>query len=161
MRVRFFLLCTALIAVHLALHVALALGPAAPDLVVVALLLASRALGSAAGAAALGFALGLAEDAFAAVSFGASVFALTVVGALGARTRDFFVGDSIPFLAVFLALGKWGRDVLEWVASDPVARPPFHDLALAESPLAALYAAAAGLGVRLLFIRRPPVRRRP
>jgi len=156
-RIRFFLLCTTLIVVHFLLHVGLAVGSVAPDLIVVVLLLASRALGSA-GGAALGFALGLMEDAFAVVSFGANIFALTVVGALGARTRDYFVGDSIPFLAVFLTLGKWGRDVLEWVASDPGTRSPFGDLALVESPLMALYATAAGLAVRLLFIRRPPVR---
>ena len=154
MRLRLFLLCTSLILTHLLLHVALALGPMAPDLLVVALLLASRALGSA-GGAALGFVLGLLEDAFAVVSFGANVVALTVVGALGARTRDFFVGDSIRFLAVYFTLGKWGRDVLAWVASDPASRPPLDDLALVESPLMGLYAAAAGVLIRLLFIRRP------
>ena len=154
MRVRLLLLFTGLIVTHLMLKVALALGPVVPDLLVVALLLASRSLGSA-GGAALGFVLGLLEDAFTAISFGANVFALTVVGALGARTRDFFVGDSIPFLAVFFTLGKWGRDLLAWVASDPASRPPLDDLALLESPVMGLYAAAAGLLVRLLFIRRP------
>ena len=153
MRLRLFLLCTVLILTHLLLHVALALGPVAPDLAVVALLLASRALGSS-GGAALGFALGLVEDAFAVISFGANAFALTVVGALGARTRDFFVGDSIPFLAIFFTLGKWSRDLLAWTASDPPARPPLDGLALVESPLLGLYAAATGLVVRLLFIRR-------
>ena len=157
MRLRLFLLCTALIVMHLLLHVALALGPVAPDLLVVALLLGCRALGSA-GGAALGFVLGLLEDAFAVTSFGSNVFALTVVGALGARTRDFFVGDSIPFLAVFFMLGKWSRDMLAWVASDPAARPPLNDLALVESPLLGLYAAAAGVFVRMLFIRRSLIR---
>ena len=153
MRLRLFLLCTALVVTHLVLHVALELGPVAPDLVVVALLLASRSLGGS-GGAVLGFVLGLMEDAFAVISFGANVFALTVVGALGARTRDFFVGDSIPFLAVFFTLGKWSRDLLAWTASDPAARPPLDDLALVQSPLLGLYAAAAGLVVRFLFIRR-------
>lgn len=153
MRLRLILLCTTLIVTHLVLHVALELGPVAPDLVVVALLLASRSLGSG-GGAVLGFVLGLVEDAFATISFGANVFALTVVGALGARTRDFFVGDSIPFLAVFFTLGKWSRDLLAWTASDPAARLPLGDLALVESPLLGLYAAAAGLVFRVLFVRR-------
>lgn len=157
MRLRLFLICAGLVVTHIALQVAFSAGPAAPDLLVVALLLASRSLGSA-GGAALGFVLGLLEDAFAVISFGANVVALTVVGALGARTRDFFVGHSIPFLAVFLTLGKWVRDVLAWTASDPASRPPWGELALVESPLLALYAAAAGLVVRLLFFRRPLVR---
>lgn len=153
MTLRLLFLCVVLIAAHFMLHVALALGPVAPDLVIVALLLASRALGSVAGAA-LGFVLGLLEDAFTVISFGANVFALAVAGAVGARTRDFFVGDSIPFLAVFFTLGKWCRDLLAWVASDPSARPPLEDLALAESPLAALYTAGVGLFVHRLVIRR-------
>ena len=157
MSLRLFLLCTALILSHLLLHVGLALGSVAPDLAVVALLMASRALGSA-GGAALGFVLGLLEDAFAGASFGANVFALTAVGAAGARTRGPFAGGSIPFLAVFLALGKWSRDMLAWIASDPAARPALDDLALVESPLSALYAAAAGLAARLLFMGRPPGR---
>jgi len=152
-RLRLLFLCVVLIVAHFMLHVALALGPVAPDLAIVALLLASRALGSVAGAA-LGFVLGLLEDAFAVISFGANVFALAVVGAVGARTRDFFVGDSIPFLAVFFTLGKWGRDLLVWVASDHSTRPPLDDLALVESPMTALYTAGVGLFAHLLVIRR-------
>ena len=154
MNLRVFLLCTGLVVSHLMLHVALGLGKVAPDLAVVALLLASRALGSA-GGAATGFFLGLLEDAFSVGSFGANVFAMSVVGALATRTRELFVGDSIPFLAIYLVLGKWGRDVLAWVVSDPGSRPPFNDFALIESPLLALYAAAAGLMARLIFARGP------
>lgn len=154
MNLRVFLLCTGLIVTHLLLHVALGLGRGAPDLAVVALLLASRALGSA-GGAATGFVLGLLEDAFSVVSFGANVFAMSVIGAVAGRTRELFVGDSIPFLAVFLALGKWGRDALVWLVSDTGGRGPFNDSILVEGPLLALYAAAAGLLARLLFARGP------
>lgn len=154
MNLRVFLLCAGLIVTHLMLHVALGLGKVAPDLAVVALLLASRALGSA-GGAATGFFLGLLEDAFSVASFGANVFAMSVVGALAARTRELFVGDSIPFLAVFLALGKWARDIVVWVVTDPNTRDPFNDAMLVEGPLLALYAAAAGLLARLLFARGP------
>lgn len=153
MNLRVFLLCTGLVVTHLLLHVGLGLGRVAPDLAVVALLLASRALGSAGGALS-GFVLGLLEDAFAVGSFGANVVAMSVVGALAARTRELFVGDSIPFLAVYLALGKWGRDALAWVVSDAGSRVPFNDFVV-ESPLLALYAAAAGLLARLLFARGP------
>ena len=154
MNLRVLLLCVGLIMTHLLLHVALGLGKVAPDLGVVALLLASRALGSA-GGAATGFVLGLLEDAFSVGSFGANVFAMSVTGAVAARTRELFVGDSIPFLAVFLALGKWGRDMLVWAVSDPGSRAPFNDAMLMEGPMLALYAAAAGLFARLLFARGP------
>lgn len=154
MNLRVLLLCTGLVVTHLLLHVALGLGKVAPDLAVVALLIASRALGSA-GGAATGFVLGLVEDAFSVVSFGANVFAMSVVGAVAARTRELFVGDSIPFLAVFLVAGKWGRDVLVWLVWDTGSRPPFNDFALLESPLLAVYAAAAGLLARLVFARGP------
>lgn len=154
MNLRVFLLCTGLILAHLLLHVALGIGKIAPDLAVVALLLASRALGSA-GGAATGFVLGMIEDAFSLATFGANVFAMSVVGALAARTRELFVGDSIRFLAVFLVLGKWGRDLLVWVVSDSAARGSFNDAMLLEGPLLALYAAAAGLLARLLFARGP------
>ena len=157
MRVRLFLLCTALLLTHLLFQVGLAIGPVAPDLAVVALLLASRAMSSG-GGAALGFVFGLLEDAFAGASFGANVFALTVVGAAGACIRSSFADSSIPFLAVLLAVGKWSRDMLAWVASDPAARPALDDLALVASPLSALYAAAAGLAARLLFMGHPKVR---
>ena len=154
MNLRVLLLCTGLTLAHLLLHIALGLGKIAPDLAVVALLLASRALGGA-GGAATGFLLGLLEDAFSVASFGANVFAMSVVGALASRTRGLFVGDSIRFLAVFLVLGKWGRDLLVWTVSDPGGRAPFNDSMLVEAPLLALYAAAAGLVARLLFARGP------
>ena len=154
MNLRVSLLCVGLILAHLLLHVALGLGKIAPDLAIVALLLASRALGSA-GGAATGFVLGMLEDAFSVITFGANVFAMSVVGALAARTRELFVGDSIPFLAVFFVLGKWGRDLLAWLVSDPGSRAPFNDAMLVEGPLLALYAAAAGLLARLLFARGP------
>ncbi len=76
--------------------------------------------------AALGFFFGILEDAFSVLAFGASALAMTVVGILGARTRDLFVGDSLLFLFVYLALGKLLRDLIYWVVAgepDPGALP--------------------------------------
>ena len=154
MRPRVFFLVTGLILAHLVLHVAFGFGRLAPDLLIVALLVGSRSLSMRMGAA-LGFVLGLVEDAFSTLSFGANVFAMTVAGALGSRTRDFFVGGSVPFLAIYFLLGKWVRDLLVWTVSDPAGRPVFNDHVLVESPILALYAAAAGVLARLLFARGP------
>ncbi len=74
-----------LILLHFGLHVSLGLGESAPDLLAVALLIGAREvdMGRAAG---LGFILGFLEDAFSVLAFGASTFALTLVGIGGARS---------------------------------------------------------------------------
>ena len=135
-----------LILLHFGLHVSLGLGEGAPDLVVVALLIGAREvdIGRAAG---LGFILGLLEDAFSVLAFGASTFALTLVGMGGARTRDFFVGDSLFFLMSYLVFGKWAKDLLHWVAVGEGLREPFVDTMLIQSPISAVYAGVIGLVV--------------
>lgn len=141
-----------LVITHLLLRVALGLGNEAPDLFLVAVLIGSRYLGLRTGAA-LGFALGLVEDAFSMLSFGATVFALTVLGAVGAQSRYFFVGNSVAFLVSYLALGKWLRDLLAWLVSDTATRNAFRDHMLFESPLMAVYASVAGTAMSWLVLR--------
>ena len=131
---------------HFGLHLSLALGKSAPDLLVVALLIAAREVGVGAGAG-LGFFLGLMDDAFSVLAFGANTFALTLLGAVGAKTRDLFVGDSLNFIVSYLVLGKWCRDLLHWIAVGESLREPFVDAMLINSPLATVYAAVIGLGV--------------
>ncbi len=133
-----------LVLLHFGLHVSLGLGEIAPDLLAVALLIGVREvdMGRAAG---LGFILGLLEDAFSVLAFGASTFALTLVGMGGARTRDFFVGDSLFFLMSYLVLGKWGRDFLHWLAVGEGLRESFVDTMLIQSPISAVYAGVIGL----------------
>ena len=121
---------------------------------VLALLLASRFL-SPGGGAVLGFGLGLLEDAFSMLSFGASVFALTLVGTMGAHVRVLFVGRSILFQSTYFFLGKWVRDLLAWLVSNPGSRDAFVDHVLIESPIAALYVVAAGVAVSYLFLKDP------
>lgn len=138
-----------LVTLHLFLHLALGMGPEAPDLLTVGLLLAVREGGVGTGAS-LGFGFGLLEDAFSVLAFGANTVALTLVGALGARARDLFVGDSIFFVVAYLALGKWLRDLIHWVVVGEAIREPFFRAVLVQGGLAALYAAAVGLVVLIL-----------
>ena len=135
-----------LILLHFGLHLSLGLGENAPDLLAVALLIAAREVDMGWGAG-LGFLLGLLEDALSALAFGANTFALTLVGIGGARTRDLFVGDSLFFVASYLVLGKWARDLLHWIAVGEGLRDPFVDTMLIQSPISAVYAGLIGLVV--------------
>ena len=135
-----------LILLHFGLHVSLGFNEGAPDLLVVALLIAAREVGLGRGAG-LGFFLGLLDDAFSLLAFGANAFAMTLVGMGGARTRDLFVGDSLFFLTTYLVLGKWVRDFLHWVAVGEGLRESFIDTMLIQSPISAVYAGLVGLVV--------------
>jgi rod shape-determining protein MreD len=132
-----------LVVLHFVLRVGLGYEQLAPDLLVVALLLASRqvAAGTAAG---LGLLLGILDGALAPFALGASALALTVVGFLGARSREFFAEDNYVLLALYLFIGKWVFDAILYLGTREIFRSGAADLLLV-SPLTALYAAAAGL----------------
>lgn len=134
---------------HFTLHVGFGLGAAAPDLLTLALLIFVREVGVGT-AAGIGLALGLLEDALAVLSFGANAVALTLVGGIGAATRDLFVGDS-PFFGVgYLFFGKLTRDLLHWVFVGPDLREPFVRTVVLDGGIAAAYVAA--VGVVLFFV---------
>jgi rod shape-determining protein MreD len=151
----FWLFIAVLVVLHFFLHLTLGLGVQAPDLLTVAVLLGARQLGGGA-AAGLGFGLGLLEDAVSVAAFGAAAAALTVVAYLGARTRDFFVGDSLFFLAAYLFLGKWVHEALYYGIAAGVRRGHVVETLLVQAPLGALFAAVAGLVAVVLYqmIRR-------
>ncbi|HET9984762.1 MAG TPA: rod shape-determining protein MreD [Longimicrobiales bacterium] len=131
---------------HFLLHLGLGLGATAPDLLTVAVLLAARRL-SGAAAAGVGLVLGLVQDSLSLVAFGADAVALAVLGFLGTRSRDFFVGDSLLFVAVYLFLGKWLHDVLYFLLYSTLPSTAGVDLRrvlLVDAPTAAVYAAIAG-----------------
>jgi cell shape-determining protein MreD len=132
-----------LVILHFVLRIGLGLGALAPDLLVVALLIAARRMraGSAAG---LGFAFGLLEGAMVPVKYGASAFVLVILGYLGARSRDLVASDGAVFIALYLFVGKWLFDILLAVITGTIFRPTAVNLLLL-SPLEALYAAAAGV----------------
>ena len=129
---------------HFLLHLGLGLDDVAPDLLTAALLLAVRevATGTAAG---IGFVFGLLLDAFSFRAFGANAVAMTLLGAAGARTRDWFMGTSVLFMTAYFFLGKWVKDLLHWVAVGEGVREPFVRSIMIDSSLDAVYAAAVGV----------------
>jgi rod shape-determining protein MreD len=144
--VAFWIFITILVIAHLVLHVAIGVRGIAPDLLTIGVLLGSRRL-SGAGAAALGFALGLLNDGLSFSSFGAMAVVYAIIGFMGARSRDLFEGDSLLFVAVYIFLGKWLRDLLYQL----LTRSTVWSDMLTAAPLAALYAAVAGVIALTLY----------
>lgn len=140
----FWVFIVMLVIVHFVLHLSLGLGLWAPDLITLAVLLGARQLPSG-GAAGLGFALGLLEDSVSLGAFGAAAITQTVVGFLGARSRDLFVGESLLFLSLYLFLGAWVQDALYYGVAQAVRRGDAVEALLLHAPLEALYVAVAGV----------------
>ena len=122
---------------------------ARPNLLVCAVLVAALKLrpGAAAG---VGFALGLLEDAWSLADLGMSALLLVLMGYLGSRTREQFVGEEPLFMGTYMFIGTWlyqaavylrlgaGGDALSYL--------------LVQSPLDALATSAVGY-VALLLVR--------
>ncbi len=143
MRWGLWLFIVILVVLHFILRLGLGLGHLAPDLLVVALLLAAREI-RAGWAAGLGLVLGVLDGSMVPFNLGASALALTIIGFLGARTRELFSGDNYLFLALYLFVGKWLYDTLLYlVTGELFSSGPAYLLLI--SPLTALYAAAAGV----------------
>lgn len=139
----FVLFVVLLVVLHFVLRVGMGLEHLAPDLLVVALLLAAREM-RAGLAAGLGLLLGILDGSVVPFALGATALVLTVLGFLGARSRDLVAGDSLLFLAAYLFAGKWLFDTLLYLVTGEILSPGASYLLLI-SPFAALYAAAAGL----------------
>ncbi|HKJ91599.1 MAG TPA: hypothetical protein VJ957_00460 [Longimicrobiales bacterium] len=133
-----------LIVGHLLLHVTLGIGRAAPDLLTLAVLLGARRLrgGPAAG---LGLGCGLLQDSLSALAFGAASATYAVLGVLGSRSRDVFVGESALFLGLYLFCGKWLHDILYMVLADSVRSGDVVSAVLVDAPVGALYMTGVGL----------------
>jgi rod shape-determining protein MreD len=145
-RRRVWIVVATLVVLHFFLHVGLGLGPVAPDLLTLALLIGARALGPGA-AAGMGLGFGLLEDALSVLSFGANAVAMTALGAFGSLTRDLFVGDSLVFLVSYFVLGKWLRDLMHWLMVSEPLRRPFLDQVLLQGFVGGAYAAVVGIFV--------------
>lgn len=141
--VSFWIFIAVVVIVHLVLHVAIGIGTSTPDLLTVAVLLSARRL-SGAASAGFGLVLGMLVDALSLTSFGANALACTIIGFLGARSRDLFEGDSLLFVAVYIFLGKWLRDSIFFVLTRSTQPEPWGSL-LTVSPIAAVYAAFSAM----------------
>jgi len=140
----FWMLVGLLVVGHFMLHLAAGLGATAPDLLTPAVLLAARRTRGAV-AAGIGLGLGLLQDSLSVDSFGAEAVTLTILAYLGSRSRDLFVGDSAVFLLVYLFLGKWLHDVIFYLLSGLPGQDETLIWLLVFAPLAAVYAALAGV----------------
>ena len=132
-----------LVVLHFVLRVGLGLDQLAPDLLVVALLLAAREF-RAGWAAGLGLLLGVLDGSMVPFNLGISARVLTTLGFVGARSREIFSGESYVFLALYLFAGKWLYDVFLSLLTRELFRSGASEL-LVIAPMNALYAAAAGV----------------
>jgi hypothetical protein len=126
----FWTFITILVLLQLLLHLGLGLGATAPDLLTVAVL--------------LGALLGLLEDALSLYAFGAEAVTLGLLGFAGARSRDFFLGESTLFLGVYLFVGKWLHDVVITLLTGTGSSMDMVSRLLLHAPIASLYAAVCG-----------------
>lgn len=139
----FWIFIAVLVVLHFVLRIGLGFEQLAPDLLIVALLLAAREM-RAGWAAGLGLLLGVLDGSVIPFNLGSSALVLTVLGFFGARSRELVSGDSYLFLALYLFAGKWLYDTLLYTITGNLFRPGASYLLLV-SPMTALYAAAAGL----------------
>jgi rod shape-determining protein MreD len=139
-----------LVIVHFVLHLSLGIGAWAPDLITLAVLLSARQL-SGGGAAGVGFVLGLLTDAVSLAAFGAAAVTQTVVGYLGARSRDLFLGESVLFLALYLFMGAWLQDALYYGVAAGVRRGHALQSLFVYAPLEALYVSVAGIVAVVIY----------
>ncbi|HSL69995.1 MAG TPA: rod shape-determining protein MreD [Longimicrobiales bacterium] len=139
-----------LVITHFMLHLAFGLPQSAPDLLTAALLLGVRRM-RASSAALLGLVLGLINDALSPTAFGADTVVMTVIGYLGAWSRDLFEGDSLLFVGVYLFIGKWLHDFIYWLLARDLARGDALSQLFLQGPATAAYTAVGGIVALLIY----------
>jgi rod shape-determining protein MreD len=149
--VRTVILCAILIFLHYTLRPLLS-WRAAPDFLIIALLLASVRLRP--GVAALfGFILGLASDSVALGSFGAGALAMTLIGYTWSRLKAVFFADHVLLNGFFLFLGKWAYEIVMNLVERRMQGAELLMQILVWSSLSAAVTAVAG--VLALMLLRP------
>lgn len=144
----FWALVALLVMAYFFLHLALGLGVVVPDLLTVALLLAARYM-RAPYAAGLGLMLGLLRDSLSLVAFGADMITMTLLGYLGSRSRDLFIGDSLIFIGIYLVVGTVLHDLVYYLLAGSALGDGLMRF-VTQLPFV-LYSAVAGLGALLLY----------
>lgn len=76
---------------------------------------------------------------------------MTLLGFLGARSRDLFLGEGTLFVAGYLFVGKWLHDVVYFLIAGPAVRGDTVTRLVIEAPIAAAYAAVAGSVAFLVY----------
>ena len=149
-RWRFALFIAGLVVLHFVLRVGLGLGVLAPDLLVIALLLAARRMrpGWAAGLGAL---LGLLEGSANPTVFGAASFSLTVVGYLASRSREWLAGDDPVTMVAYFFAGTLLYEALLYLLLVVMGAGGSPMALVIPAIFASLYAAAVGLGASALY----------
>jgi rod shape-determining protein MreD len=149
--IRTVLLCAILIFLHYTLRPLLA-WRAAPDFLIIALLLASVRVRPGV-AAVLGFMLGLASDSLALGSFGAGALAMALIGFSWSRLKAVFFADHVLLNGFFLFLGKWAYEVVMNLVERRMHGTELLMQILVWSSLSA--AVTAVFGVLALMLLRP------
>jgi rod shape-determining protein MreD len=120
------------------------------DFLVVAVLLAAVRVRPGV-AALIGFATGLLGDALAPATFGATAFALSIIGFGASWLKAVFFSDNVVLHAFFFFVGKWAFDVLFLLLERQRGFMEIVTQMVLWSPLAAAATALAGLLVLMLF----------
>jgi rod shape-determining protein MreD len=149
--IRTVLLCAILIFLHYTLRPLLA-WRAAPDFLIIALLLASVRVRPGL-AAVFGFILGLASDSLALGSFGAGALAMALIGFGWSRLKAVFFADHVLLNGFFLFLGKWAYEVVMNLVERRMQGMELVVQLLVWSSLSA--AVTAVFGVLALMLLRP------
>ncbi|MGI8496148.1 MAG: rod shape-determining protein MreD [Gemmatimonadaceae bacterium] len=129
---------------------------ASPDFLMIGLLLVAIRVRTGT-AAILGFLIGIVEDSLQLRTFGASAFALSVVGFAASWMKGVFFADDLWLNGFFLFLGKLAYELLYVIAahdgSDVLLR------LMVWAPLSA--AVTAGFGMLTVLVMRPILRTTP
>jgi rod shape-determining protein MreD len=137
---------------HFGLRPWLGDGRAAPDFLLLALLV--YAIGARPGAAAIaGFLVGLLSDALRPVAFGSAMLAYAVVGYLAAWGKAVFFAENPVVAAAFFFAGVVVRDVLVLVWGGGVSGSGLLLQLGVWTPLQGLTTAIVGLAVLYVFQR--------
>jgi rod shape-determining protein MreD len=149
--VRTIILCAILIFLHYTLRPLLS-WRAAPDFLIIALLLASVRVRPGL-AAMFGFILGLTSDSVALSSFGAGALAMTLIGFVWSRLKAVFFADHVLLNGFFLFLGKWAYEIVMNLVERRMHGAELLMQILVWSSLSAAVTAVAG--VLALMLLRP------
>ena len=141
-----------LVLLHFGLRPWLGTGRAAPDFLLLALLV--YAIGARPGKAAIaGFLIGLLSDAVRPVAFGSAMLAYSVVGYLAAWGKAVFFAENPAVAAAFFFAGVVVRDVLVLVWGGGLSGGGVLWQLLVWTPLQGLATAIVGLAVLYVFRR--------